>query len=226
MWTTREALESHVDSPGGSREPFGQPGKLQITIWTARQAAKCQLSRWEAPPFSEPGGSGWTTRAIQMVLSCLPGASQTVQLILSCLPGASQAVQLILSCLPGASRLSKWFFTAIVAPPWCLADRPIDPFLLPWCLASYPNGSFLSPWCLPGALQTVQLILPCLPGASQAIQMVLSCLPGASWPLAGCPIDPFVPPWCLASYLKCLLVPRRLSNRSFPASLLPRRLSN
>ena len=37
-----------------------------------------------------------------MVFSCFPGALQTVQLILSCLPGAS--VPLVLSCLPGASQ--------------------------------------------------------------------------------------------------------------------------
>ena len=39
---------------------------------------------------------------------CLLGASQAVQMVISCLPGASlgatQAVQLVLSCLPGASQ--------------------------------------------------------------------------------------------------------------------------
>ena len=65
-----------------------------------------------------------------------------------CLPGASQAVQLILSCLPGASRLSKWFFPATLVPPWCLADCPIDPVLPPWCLASCPTDPFLPCWCL------------------------------------------------------------------------------
>ena len=44
-------------------------------------ASDCPMS-----PFLPP----W---CCQMVLSCLPGASQAVQLILSCLPGASQAVQ-------------------------------------------------------------------------------------------------------------------------------------
>ena len=52
---------------------------------------------------------------------------------------------------------------------------------------------FLPPWCLPGASQAVQMVLSCLPG----VQSVLSCPPGAS------------------------LVPRRLSNWSFPASLVP-----
>ena len=42
---------------------------------------------------------------------CLPGASQAVQLVLSCLPGASlvppQAVQMVISCLPGASLVPR-----------------------------------------------------------------------------------------------------------------------
>ena len=42
-----------MDSPGGSREPLGHPGKLQTTMWTAREAAKSQLSSWEAPPFGQ-----------------------------------------------------------------------------------------------------------------------------------------------------------------------------
>ena len=48
-------------------------------------------------------------------------ASQAVQLALSCLPGASRPVQLVLSCLPGASlvprRLSHWSFPASLVPP-------------------------------------------------------------------------------------------------------------
>ena len=58
------------------------------------------------------------------------------------------------------------------------------------------------------------MVLFCLPGASQAVQLVLSCLPGASLVPPSCPTSPFLPPWCL-------LVPRRLSNWSFPASLVP-----
>ena len=73
--------------------------------------------------------------------------------------------------LPCSSELSKWFFPASLAPPWCLAGCPIDPFLPSWRL----------------------------PGATQAVQMVRSCLPGAS------------------------LVPRWLSDGSFPASLVLRR---
>ena len=161
MWTAREALESHVDSPGGSREPFGQPGKLQITIWTAREAAKCQLSCWEAPPFGEPGGSSYPNGSF-LPPWCLADCPIDLFLPPWCL-----------ASYPNGSFL----------PPWCLADFPIDPFLLPpWFPASLvPPGasqSILS--CLPGASQTVQLILSCLPGASQAVQTGLSCLPGAS----------------------------------------------
>ena len=51
-------------------------------------------------------------------------------------PWCLQAVQLILSCLPGASQAVQMAFPASLVPPWCLADCPIDPFLPPWCLAS------------------------------------------------------------------------------------------
>ena len=74
-------------------------------------------------------------------------------------------------------------------------------------------------WFFPASLVPRRLILSCLPGAFQAVQMVLSCLPGASpaslvpprlskwfvptsWCLAGCPMDPFLPPWCLAGAFK------------------------
>ena len=84
---------------------------------------------------------------VQMVLSCLPGASQAVQVVLSCLPGASQAVQMGLSCLTGASlvprRLSNESFRASLVPP-CRNG----PFLPPRCLLGCPNGPVLPPWCL------------------------------------------------------------------------------
>ena len=164
--------------------------------------------------------------SVQLILSCLPGASQAVQMVLSylpagCLPGASQAVRWILFCFPGASQAVH-------------------------CVLS----------CLPGASQAVQMVVSCLPGASLskgnpvlraaslcyghptveltqdlprtgpiaieivlkviqnpapfqnrdsiAVQLILSCLPGAP----------------------TSLVPRWLSDGSFPASLVPRRLSN
>ena len=62
----------------------------------------------------------------------------------------------------------------------------------------------------------------CLPGASLAVHLVSSCLPGAS----GFPIGPFLPPWCLLGCPLGLFLPPwclRLSNWSFPASLVPPR---
>ena len=100
---------------------------------------------------------------------------------------------------------------ASLVPPWCLTDCPISPFLHPWCL----------------------------PGASQIVPLVLSCLPGLPWCLSSFPNGPCLPPWCLPGafpvswclpgalqiILSCLpgasLVPHRLSNWSFPASLVP-----
>ena len=129
-------------------------------------------------------------------------------MVLSCLPGASQAVELILSCLPGGC--------------------PMDPFLPPWCFASCPMSPFLPPWCLSGRLCYGQpAVEPTqdLPRTGPfAIEIVLkswrafTCL----WCLRACPIDPFLPPWCLPGAsqaiqmaLSCLpgafLVPRRLS---------------
>ena len=53
--------------------------------------------------------------------------------------------------------------------------------------------------CLPGALQAVQLILSCLPGASLVPPRLSKWFVPASlvlpWCLAGCPMDPFLPPW-------------------------------
>ena len=48
------------------------------------------------------------------------------------------------------------------------------------------------------------------------------------WCLLGCPLSPFllVPPWRLQLVLSASLVLPRLSKWSFPASLVPRRLSN
>ena len=83
--------------------------------------------------------------------------------------------------LPGASLVSKWLFPASVVPPWCLASRPMSPFLPPWCL------------------QAVQLILSCLrlPGAS----LVPCRLSNESFPASlvprKLPNGSFLPPWCL-----------------------------
>ena len=149
-----------------------------------------------------------------------PGASQAVQSILSCLPAASQTVidpflpPWCLASCPNGSFL----------PPWCLSGCPNGPFLPPCqrepCApsriskASLPSRAWSPPQDLPRtgpfAIEVVLKVKQnpasailcyksplCLPGASQAVQMALSCLPGASWCLAGCPIDPFLPPWCL-----------------------------
>ena len=63
--------------------------------------------------------------------------------------------------------------------------------------------------------------------------MLLSCLPGASRCLGGCPTSPFLLPWRLPGASQVVhwsfpasLVPPRLSNWSCPASLVPLRLSN
>ena len=121
-----------------------------------------------------------------------------------CFPGASQASQLILSCLAGASE------------------------------------SFLA---FPGASQAVQMVLSCLPGASlsKGIQSVLSSRP---WrPPQDLPrTRPFAieivlkvrqnpAPFqnrqsCATSLPGASLVPPRQTKWLFPASLVPRRLSN
>ena len=38
-----EAPETHLDNPGGSREPVVQPGRPQRAIWTAREARETHL---------------------------------------------------------------------------------------------------------------------------------------------------------------------------------------
>ena len=124
--------------------------------------AGCPVSPF-LPPWCLPRAS----QAVQMVLSCLPGAFPDCPtgpfLPPRCLPGASQAVPVVLSCFPGASQV----------PPWCLPGGPSSPgpFLLPW----FPGGPFLPPRCLPGCP-----INPFLP----------------PWCLTGCPNGPFLPPWC------------------------------
>ena len=149
-----------------------------------------------------------------------------------------QAVQVVLSCPPGASlllrRLSNSSFPASLVPPWCRPGCPISPSLPPWCLPgaaqavemvlsslvppcslACPNAPFLPPWCLLGA--------------SQAVQLVVSCLPGASLVLHGCPFPASLVPRRLSKWSFCFpgasVVPPRLSNESFPASPVPRRLS-
>ena len=104
-----------------------------------------------------PGAS----QAVQVVLSCLPGASQAVQMVLSCLPGASQAVQVVLSCLSGASQAVQMGLSCL--PGASLVPRRLSnesfraslvppcrngPFLPPRCLLGCPNGTFLPPWRL------------------------------------------------------------------------------
>ena len=153
--------------------------------------------------------------------------ASNLQLILSCLPGASQAVQMVLSCLLGAS-LSKGIHSVLGSRPWRPPqDLPrTGPFAIEIVLkvrqnpAPFPNRDSIGN---PANL----------PGASQAVQMALSCLPGATlvppWCLTGCPIDPFLPPWCLQAVqliLSCLPGASQAVQMVFPASLVPRRLSN
>ena len=86
-----------------------------------------------------------------------------------CLLGASQAVQMIISCLPGASlaprRLFKWSFPASLVPPWCLPGCPNGHFLPPWFPPGASQAVQLVLFCLPGASLVP---LSCLPGASLA----------------------------------------------------------
>ena len=114
-------------------------------------------------------------------------------------PGASQAVQMVLSCLPGASlvprRLSNWFSCL----PGASQAVPNGPLLPPWHLPgasqAVPNGPFLPPWCLPGASRAVQMVLSCSlvpPWCLPGCRKVLSCLvpprcPNAFLQPPGCP---------------------------------------
>ena len=97
--------------------------------------------------------------------------------------------------------------------PWRLAGCPIGPFLPPWCLSnwSFP-GSLVLPrlfkWSFPASL-----VPPTLSNYSFPTSLVLPwCLPGLSnwpfpaslvppWRFAGCPIGPFLPPWCLGRFI-------------------------
>ena len=57
-WTAWEAPETHLDKTGGSRDLFGQPGRLgrlQTTSWTAWEAPKTHLGGREAPEASLSG---------------------------------------------------------------------------------------------------------------------------------------------------------------------------
>ena len=204
------------------------------------------LASWPIDPFLPPWCLGI------MVLSCLPGASLSKGTQSSRpwrppqdLPRTRPfAIEIVLKIrqnpTPFQNRdsIGNPVLQVSLAPPWCLPGKPNGSFLPPWCLADCPIDPFLPPWCL----QAVQMVLSCLPGASQTVQMVLSCLSGASWCLPGCPNGPFLPPWCLAScqmvlsclpgasqavqlILSCLPHPRKRSNESFLASLVPLRLS-
>ena len=161
-----------------------------------------------------------------MALSCLPGASQAVQLILSCLPGASQAVQMVLSYFPGASLVPRWLL-----PPWCLTSCPMSPFLPPWCFSGCPHGPFLPLWCLPVRGNPV---LACATGSQPwsppqdlprtgpiAIEIVLKVIQNPA---------PFQNRDSIGNRATSLpgasLVPPRRRKWFFPASLVPRRLSN
>ena len=98
-------------------------------------------------------------------------------------------------------------------------------------------------WCLPGASQAVQLILSCFPGASlsKGIQSVLGSRPWRppqDLPRAGpfaieliLKVRPNPAPFQNRDSidnpaLQVSLVPPSLSKWLFPASLVPRRLSN
>ena len=84
-------------------DPFLPPWCLPGAYWSFPASlvlpwclAGCPIDPF-LPPWCLPGAS-LVPQAVQLVLSCLPGASQAVQGVLSCLPGASQAVQMVLSC--------------------------------------------------------------------------------------------------------------------------------
>ena len=84
----------------------------------------------------------------------------------------------------------------------------------PWYLPGGANGSFLPPWCLTGCPFD-----PFLPPMDPVLP---------PWCLPGCPNGSFLPPWCLAGSDRSFpasLVPRKRSNEPFLASLVPLRLS-
>ena len=88
MWTAREALESHADSPGGSRE-------LRHSVSPEAPEGPRELSKWFFPAslVSFPASLAPPRLSKRLFPASLvpPGASQAVQLILPCLPGASQS---------------------------------------------------------------------------------------------------------------------------------------
>ena len=129
----------------------------------------------------------------QCVFSCLLGASQFVQMVLSCLPGASlsKGIQSVLGSRPwrppqdlprtgpfaieivlevrqnpapfqNRDSIGNPVLQVSLVPPWCLPVCPNGSFLPPWCLAGCPIDPFLPPWCL----ASCQMVPSCLPGAS------------------------------------------------------------
>ena len=64
-----------------------------------------------------------------------------------------------------------------------------------------------------------------LPGASLVPRNLSKWFFPASLCLAGCPIDPFLPPCASQESFPAFVVPSKLSKWSFPASLVPLRLS-
>ena len=139
MWTAREALESHVDSPGGSRElrhsvsPEApeEPRELSKWFFPASLVPPWCLANCPIDPFLPPWRLAGYPNGFFLPPWCVPGASQTVQFDPFLPPWC-------LASYPNGSFL----------PPWCLADCPIYPFLPPWRLLGCPKGSFLPPWCL------------------------------------------------------------------------------
>ena len=150
--------------------PWCLPGAVQFVLSCLPGASLVppRLLKWSFPTSLVPPCSLACPNAPFLPPWCLLGASQAVQLVVSCLPGASLVlhgcpfpaflVPRRLSkwsfCFPGASvvpprlsnesfpaspvprRLSKWSLPASLVPPWCLVS--------PWCLPGCP------PCCLAG----------------------------------------------------------------------------
>ena len=167
------------------------------------------------PPWCLPGA----LQAVQLVLSCLPGASQAVQLIRSCLPGASQGVQLVLSCLPRASlvsaRLSKWSFPAGDPP----GSAPLPRVYLPLSKFQWRPARFVpNPGVGPTAGFPYRKTAFKWPLGAPVAQNCLSKASRSTDPSSTAPKVCFGPGGPSHG--------QTLNGSSFPASLVPYRLSN
>ena len=204
-------------APFQNKDSIGNP-VLQVSL----------VSPWCLP--GKPNGSFLPPWTAQLILSCLPGASQAVQMVFPaslvprklpngsflppwCLAGC-QAVQMVLSCLPGAS-LSKGIQSVLGSRPWRPPqDLPrTGPFAIEIILKVKQNPApFQNRNSIGNPVLQVSLVPP--------------------WCLASCPIDPFLPPWCLAVQLILSCFPGasqavQMVLSCLPgASLVPRRLSN